>query len=627
MSRRTRVKDEWQEARTFSTRMVVGGVITLALFAILVVRLVHLTVVEHDRYLVLSEGNRVRVEPVVPNRGLIYDRNGVLLAENTPNYQLEVVPEQVPDLDGALTRIATIVELRPADLERFAAARRTQRRFLPIPLRLRLSEREVANFSVQRHAFPGFEIEARLTRNYPYGALTAHAIGYVAAINEQELAKLDPARYAGTQSIGKLGIERAYEEVLHGIPGDRQIETNAQGRALRELRVTAPAPGQDVHLNLDVRLQQAADAALGDRKGAVVAIDPRDGAVLAFVSKPTYDPNLFVDGIDRETFTALNGDPRRPLNNRALNGVYPPGSTVKPLVAMAGLEHGLGGRRALCTGEWFLPHQRRPYRDWNRYGHGTVDLKRAIAESCDVWFYELGRDLGIDRLHDDLARFGLGQRTGIDLSGEARGLLPSREWKRRQKHEAWYLGESVITAIGQGYMLATPLQLAHATALLSHRGAGHAPSLVRATHDPATGAMVERHGAEVPLIEARAASWTTVIAAMEEVVNGPAGTARAVGAGAAYRFAGKTGTAQVFSLGMTQRYDAEALPEHLRDHGMFIGFAPVADPVVALAVVVENGGGGAHSAAPVARLVFDAWLAPDAPPPTLAPAPTTGAGE
>jgi penicillin-binding protein 2 len=608
MSRRTRVKDEWQEASTFGTRMVVGGAVTLTLFAILVTRLVFLTVVEHDRYLVLSDGNRVRVEPIVPNRGLIYDRNGVLLAENTPNYQLEVVPEQAGDLDQALARIATIIELRPADLERFAEARRTQRRFLPIPLRLRLSEKEVAAFSVQRHAFPGFDIEARLTRNYPYADLTAHSIGYVAAINERELKELDPSRYAGTQSIGKLGIEKAYEDALHGVPGAREIETNAQGRALRELKVTAPTPGQDLQLNLDIRLQQAADAALGAFKGAVVAIDPRDGAVLAFVSKPSYDPNLFVDGIDHRTYDGLNGDPRRPLYNRALNGVYPPGSTIKPMVAAIGLEANMVGRRAFCKGEWFLPGQKRPYRDWKKGGHGGVDLERAISESCDVWFYELGRDLGIDRLHDGLDRFGLGRRTGIDLTGEVKGLLPSREWKKKAKREPWYLGETVISAIGQGYMLATPLQLANAAALLATRGKSQEPMMVRTQRDPATGAVTTKSGAARPRIEIRPSSWDTILHGMELVVHGEQGTARASGAGAAYRFAGKTGTAQVFTLGINQKYDEAALPEHLRDHGLFIAFAPYEKPTIAIAVVVENGGGGSRAAAPVARRILDSWL-------------------
>jgi len=611
MSRRTRVKDEWQEARTFGARMVAGGAIALLLFAVLVTRLVYLTVVEHDRYLVLSEGNRVRIEPIVPNRGLIYDRNGVLLAENTPNYQLEVVPEQVTDLDGALARIATLIELRPADLERFAEARRTQRRFVAIPLRLRLSEKEVAAFSVQRHLFPGFEIVARLTRNYPYGALTAHSVGYVAAINEAELKSLDAARYAGTQAIGKLGIERAYEEALHGVPGTRETEANAQGRALRELKVTAPTPGQDLQLNLDIRLQQAADAALGPFKGSVVAIDPRDGAVLAFVSKPAYDPNLFVDGIDHKTFGELNGDPTRPLYNRALNGVYPPGSTIKPLVALTGIEHGYGARRAICHGEFYLKGQKRPYRDYHGIAHGSVDLRRAIGESCDTYFYELGRDLGIDRLHDSLERFGLGRNTGIDLVGERSGLMPSREWKQRVKREPWYLGESVIAAIGQGYMLTTPLQLAQAAALISRRGIGFSPSMVKLTRDPTTGLSTPRRGEPWPTIQERPANWDRIVEGMTDVVSGERGTARASGHGAKYGFAGKTGTAQVFTVAIGQRYKEADVSMELRDHGLFIAFAPVEDPRIAIAVVVENGGGGARAAAPVARKVFDAWLDPD----------------
>jgi penicillin-binding protein 2 len=611
MAGRVRVKDEWQESRTFGARMLVGGMMAVLLFLVLVARLLHLTVFEHERYLVLSDGNRVRVEPLAPNRGLVFDRNGVLLAENTPNYQLEVIPEQVPDLDDTVARLSALVELRPSDLERFREARRSQRRFQPIPLRLRLSEQEVARFSVHRHEFPGVDIQARLTRDYPYGPLFAHAVGYVAAINEREAKGLDAARYAGTQSIGKLGVELSYEDALHGQPGTRQIETNAQGRELRELEVVAPVPGRDVHLNLDLELQRAADAALGERRGAVVALDPRDGAVLAFVSKPAYDPNLFVDGIDSTTFDALNTDPRRPLYNRALNGIYPPGSTIKPLVAVSAIERGYGTRHVYCRGEWYLQGVKRPFRDYRNTAHGDVDLRRAIGESCDSYFYELGRDLGIDRLHADLMRFGLGRLTGIDLHGERSGLVPSREWKRRVKRAPWYLGESVIAAIGQGYMLATPLQLAQAAAVVAERGGGFAPSMVRMTRDPTTGREAPHRGAPWPAIALRASAWEQVIGGMTDVVHGARGTARASGAGSSYRFAGKTGTAQVYSLGANERYEESDVAEELRDHGLFIAFAPLDEPRIAVAVVVENGGGGARAAAPVARQVLDAWLAPD----------------
>jgi penicillin-binding protein 2 len=610
---RVRVKDEWQEERSFAGRLVVGGVIASLLFIILVTRLVVLTVAEHDKYLVLSEGNRVRVVPIAPNRGLIFDRNGVLLAENTPNYQLELVPEQIANLDDTLARLAAMVELRPADLERFQESRRGQRRFTPIPLRLRLSEAEVARFSVHRYEFPGVDIQARLTRDYPYGALTGHAVGYVAAINANELKRLDPARYAATQAVGKLGVERAYEDVLHGAPGNREIETNAQGRALRELTVTAPQPGRDVYLNLDIVLQRAADEALGEFKGAVVAIDPRDGGILAFVSKPEYDPNLFVDGIDSATFTGLNTDPRRPLYNRALNGVYPPGSTIKPLIAISAIERGYGARHAWCKGEFYLPGQRRPYRDYNSTAHGDVTLRRALGESCDTFFYELGRDLGIDKMHDDLLRFGLGRMTGVDLDSERSGLVPSREWKRKQKREPWYLGESVIAAIGQGYMLTTPLQLAHSAAVIANRGSGWSPSMVRMTRDPATGEGTPRKGEPWPLIPLRPSAWDQVIEGMTDTVHGERGTARASGAGASYRFAGKTGTAQVYSLGINEDYDADKVAEALRDHGLFIAFAPVEHPEIAIAVVVENGGGGARAAAPVARKVLDAYFLAKAP--------------
>lgn len=628
MARRVRVKDEWQESRTFGMRLLVGGLIAGGLTLILLGRLFDLQLLDHETYMVLSEGNRVRIEPLAPNRGLIFDRNGVLLAENVPNYQLEVIPEQVPDLAGTLTRLAGIVELRPADLARFEQARRTQRRFQPIPLRVRLSEREVAAFSLERHRFPGVDVRARLTRAYPWGELTAHVVGYVGAINETELERLDEARYAATLVMGKLGVERTYESELHGEPGFNRLETNAQGRPLRLLAHQPPVPGQDLYLNLDIALQRAAEQALGDQKGAVVAMDPRNGEVLAFVSKPSYDPNLFVDGIDAATYKALNSDPRKPLYNRALNGVYPPGSTVKPMVVMAGVHYGLGmqGRSVNCRGEWFLPGQRRPYRDWRREGHGHTRMSKAISESCDVYFYELGRDLGIDRMAEYLSLFGFGRRTGIDLVGEVQGLMPTREWKKRARKEPWYLGESVITAIGQGYMLATPVQLAQAAALVAARGQGFQPKVLRAHRAPVTGVITSLPDRPIPPIDARNTAWDVVIEAMTDVVHGPTGTARASGAGAPYLFAGKTGTAQVFSLGINEKYEEDKIPEHLRDHGIFISFAPVEAPRIALGIVVENGGGGSRAAAPVARRLYDQWLTPGAPGTGTAPPRARSAG-
>lgn len=615
MFERTRIKDEWRESRLFANRVVIGGLLALLLLAALLLRLFQLQILGHEHFVTLSEGNRVRLEPVPPTRGLIYDRNGVLLAENLPNYQLEIIPEQVADLDALLAELGRIVDIRPADRERFDRLLRTQRRFQPIPLRYNLSDREVARLALDRYRFPGVDIRARLTRHYPFGVDTAHVVGYVGAINERELAELDPARYAGTTHIGKTGVELAYEALLHGTPGYRQVEVNAQGRPIRELDVEAPAPGQDVHLNLDIRLQQVAARALGDFKGAVVALDPRNGQVLAMVSRPSFDPNAFVEGISQQDYAALNGDPRQPLFNRVLNGHYPPGSTIKPLLALGALEQDVDYVRheTVCTGQFILEGHPRPFRCWKREGHGVVDMREAIAESCDVFFYELAVAMGIDRIHDFLARFGLGKPTGIDLLGEFAGLLPSREWKRRARGEVWYPGETVITGIGQGFMLTTPLQLAQATALLAGRGKTRHPQLLRAHGQP--GETPTRPTAPAyefpPLREPR--HWGQVIAAMHDVVQGKQGTARASGLGAAYRFAGKTGTAQVFSLDQDEEYELEELQVQLRDHGLFIAFAPLERPRIAVAVVVENGGGGSAVAAPVARRVLDAWLLELAP--------------
>lgn len=610
---RTRMKDEWRESRLFLARLAIAGAVMAVLFCVLIGRLAYLQIVRHEHYATLSESNRVRLEPITPNRGLIFDRNGVILAENVPNWQLEIVPEQVANLDDTMARLAEIVEVRPADRDRFYKQLRTQRRFQPVPLRFRLSEEEVARFAINRHRFPGVDIETRLTRRYPFGPLTAHVVGYVAAINEEELARLDPAEYAGTLVIGKTGVERSHEAELHGHPGTRQVETNAQGRPLRVIATTPPVPGADLYLSIDIRLQRVLDTALGDYKGAAVAIDPRNGEVIALASHPSYDPNPFVDGIDAETYAALRQDPRLPLYNRYLNGQYPPGSTIKPFLAWAAINAGLApeSRQALCTGRYFLEGNPRPYRDWLRTGHGATDLHRAIAESCDVYFYEVGRELGIDRMHAALAQFGFGRATGIDLPGEFAGLLPSREWKRRVRRDKWYLGETIITSIGQGYLLATPLQLAQATALLAMRGRGFRPSLLHAVRDPVSGRLVPHEPEPLAPVEARhPRAWQRVIDAMVAVVHGPAGTARTSGAGAAYHMAGKTGTAQVFSLGKDETYDEDSVAEELRDHGLFIAFAPAEDPRLALAVIIENGGGGSRVAAPVARQIFDAWLMP-----------------
>ncbi len=610
------LKDPAQESRLFGARIVVGVVGVVALTAVLVWRMVQLQILDYERFRTLSEDNRVKVEAVAPTRGLIFDRNGVVLAENIPTYSLEVVPEAVGDIDGMLAGIAELVALEDLDVERFRRALGEARRFDSVPLRTRLSDEEVARFSVNRHRFPGVDVRARLTRNYPLGALAAHLVGYVGRISENELRTLDPAEYQGTTHVGKIGVEQAFEEQLHGHVGYQHVETNALGRTLRVLERIDPQPGTNLYLSVDVGLQAAAERALGGANGAVVAIDPIDGGVLAFVSLPAYDPNLFVDGIARRTYAELLASPDRPLFNRALKGRYPPGSTIKPFMGLAGLDYGVETARGKvwCPGWFSLPGKAHRYRDWKKGGHGRVDLEKAIIESCDVYFYQLALDLGIDRIHDFLARFGFGRRTGIALHGESSGLLPSRGWKRRARGQPWYPGETLIVGIGQGYLLTTPLQLASATATLAMRGRQMRPRVVDRLVG-GDGVRVPREVTDGVTLEAGGAgNWRRVVGAMTDVVHGARGTARRIGVGATYRMAGKTGTAQVFTVGQEETYRASEIDKRLRDHGLFVGFAPVESPRIAVAVVVENGGSGSHSAAPVARQVFDDWLGDDQPP-------------
>ena len=613
MPRRITLKDNLLESRLFLHRVLAALAICVLLLLGLVARLVYLQVIAHEHFQTLSEKNRIKTEPLPPNRGLIYDSRGVLLAENLPSYRLVLIPEQVGDLEQTLSRLARVVEIREDDLERFRRLRARSHSFEAIPVRLNLTDEEVARFAVERHNFPGVDIEAALTRHYPLGPLTAHVVGYVGRINERDLQRLDAANYRGSTHTGKTGIERTYEAVLHGTVGYRQVETNAQGRPLRELQRQPPIPGSALHLSLDVRLQKAAAEAFAGRNGSAVAIDPRNGAVLAMVSLPGFDPNPFVRGIPYKDYKALQEDEDRPLFDRALRGQYPPGSTIKPFVGLAGLELGLVTTRSTtwCPGYYQLPGKEHKYRDWKRWGHGRMDLRSAIAQSCDVYFYDLARSLGIDRMHDYLARFGFGRKTGIDLLGEASGLLPSSAWKRRAHHQAWFPGETLIAGIGQGFDLATPLQLAVATATLATHGQFRPPHVVEAITPPDGEAPVRlplEPAVQLPIHDR--ANWDAVIRAMVEVVHGSHGTARRVGAGIqGFRIAGKTGTAQVFGLAQEEKYDAEKIAEKLRDHALFIAFAPARAPRIAVAVIVEHGGSGGAVAGPIARRILDRYFA------------------
>jgi len=605
------IKDYLFESRLFMQRSIQALVFAALLIAALVGRLIYLQVVAHEHFITLSDDNRIKILPLPPNRGLIFDRNGLILADNLPSYRLEITPEQVRDMQGTLERLAQLVNIRDVDRKRFDNLRARTPAFKPVPLRFHLSDEEVARFAIDRHKFPGVDIVAGLSRHYPHGPLGAHALGYVGRVDERDLQRIDASNYSGTTHIGKVGIERTYEDVLHGKVGFSQVETNAEGRVLRTLVRTPPVPGENLYLTLDAELQNVAEQAFGDNAGAVVVIDPNNGDVLAFVSQPTYDPNLFVNGIDTDTYHALNTDPQRPLFNRALRGQYPPGSTIKPFVGLGGLEQGITSPQAhtYCPGFYQLPGKDRKYRDWKRTGHGTVDLGSAIAESCDVYFYDLALSMGIDRLHEFLSQFGFGASTGIDISGELGGLLPSRDWKRGARSEPWFPGETLITGIGQGFVLTTPVQLASATATLARYGHRLKPHIVASTQkydDPELTPLAVETLLAIPVVDRH--HWSEVIDAMREVVHGKRGTARKIGLDIEYDIAGKTGTAQVFGLKEEEKYDADKLAKKLHDHSLFIAFAPVDSPAVAIAIVVEHGGSGSAVAAPIARTILDKFL-------------------
>lgn len=607
------IKNHAAERRLFLVRTIVAGVVMSALLGILITRLFFLQSVKHDYYGTRSDENRMRVQVAQPVRGLIYDRNGVVLADNLPAYRLEIVPEQIDDMTATLARLGKIIEIRDVDRERFFERAKKEPRFRGIPLRLNLSQREVARFEVNRRDFPGMEIRAGLTRHYPMGEVSAHLVGYVGGVTERELQTHDEKRYRGTNHIGKTGVEYNYESLLHGDPGSRIIETNASGRALRELEFNRPIPGQSLYLTIDSELQKAAYEALGDHDGAVVALDPKTGGLLALVSKPSYDPSLFVDGISHKNYNALIQNMRRPLFNRALQGQYPPGSTVKPIMALAALEtHAIDPNREVwCPGYFQLPNSKRKYRDWKRQGHGWLNLTEAIFRSSDVYFYKLGMDLGIDTIHRYGQMFGLGEPTGIDLPRENDGIMPSRAWKRGARNQAWYPGETLNTVIGQGFMTTTPLQLAQMTALIAQRGNGRKPHVLMASENPVDGNLESVSTNAIPAIRLNnERNWDTVIGGMEAVVHAPRGTAHTyIGRDVPYRIAGKSGTAQVAALAQDEAApELEDVEHRFRDHALFIAFAPADDPRIAVAVLVEHGGGGSSTAAPVARKIMDAYL-------------------
>jgi penicillin-binding protein 2 len=610
MKSRRALKNVRDETALFRRRALVGFVLILLGLAGLVGRYMVLQVTRHAEFATRSTNNRVKPRAIPPARGLIYDRNGVVLADNVPAFRLEVVPEQVKDMPALLARLGKVVPLDQDDIDAFNKQLRQSRRFDSVPLKMHLTEDEIDHFAVNRWRFPNVDVVPYLTRHYPFGSLFAHVVGYVGRIDADDLQRLDPDRYQGTSHVGRSGVERSYEDLLHGKPGYELLEVNADGRTQHVLETHAPAPGRSLYLSIDVRIQKAAEAAFEGRPGAAVAFDPRNGQVLAMVSVPTFDPNLFVNGISQADYSALTTNPDKPLYNRALRGVYPPGSTVKPFLALGGLELGLRkpSDTVFSNGQFCLPGQTRCYRDDKRGGDGTVDMVTAIEKSTNTYFYKLALDMGIDRLSQWMGRFGFGRKTGVDLIGESDGILPSREWKATNSKQPWYPGETVIAGIGQGYWAVTPLQLAHAVATLAGGSVPYLPRLGLAT---STVGEAQRQPLPNPpgaaLIRQRG-DWAVINEGMRAVITD--GTGRGLNDGFPYAIAGKSGTAERYSR-TSDAYDTNRSTAYLatRHRAWFIAYAPADHPQIAVAVVLEQGAWGASAAGPIVRKILDAWLA------------------
>lgn len=612
--KRSPIRDHQAESSLFFRRAVVafGGIVLLVF--VLLLNLYHIQVEDHDDYITRSNDNRIKVVPVAPNRGLIYDRNGKLLAENRPVYGLEIIPEQVKDIPGTIARLQTLLPISENEIKAFERDKKRTRRFNAVTLKNQLTEEEVAIFSANQHKFPGVEIKGYLKRYYPYGDALTHVMGYVAKINDKDLNRLDREgvlnNYKATRDIGKLGIERFYEKELHGTAGYQEVEVNSRGRIIRTLKYVPPEPGKDLVLNLDVDLQLYIRDILGDRRGAVVVLDPKDSSVLAMVSTPSYDPNLFVHGISGKEYSALLNDKNRPLVNRATLGIYPPASTVKPFIAVAALQEKIITTKTTRNdpGYWRLPNSNsRPFRDWLAWGHGRVNIVQSIEESVDTFFYQIAYDMGIDTLSDWMSRFGFGDYTGIDIHEESKANMPTREWKMGRYRQPWYKGDTIPVGIGQGYWTATPMQIAKATSVLVNHGQVNPPHLLQ---------RMEQEGVQEtadfspypPITGVDDKYWNVALEGMRLVNHGKKGTARRAFADAKYQTGGKSGTAQVFGLGEDEEYNADELAEHLRDHALYTGFAPYDDPQIVVSMVLENAGGGSSNGAPIARRIFDHML-------------------
>lgn len=611
------IRDHTSESNLFARRAFFAFVFVVVLMIVLLSNLYHLQVSRHEMYQTRSNDNRISVRPIAPNRGLIFDRNGVLLAENRPTYSLEVVPEKTGKLDPMLGKLATIIELSEEQQNKFVKSAKRQRRFKSLTLKDNLTEAEVAKFSVHQHKFPGVSIEARLTRFYPYGEALTHALGYVGKINKKELNTIEvegnSANYAATYDIGKLGLEKKYENELHGKVGYREVEINSRGRVLRTMKIEPPVPGNDLILTIDIDLQKTAQEALKGRRGAVVAIAPATGEVLAMYSNPSYDPNLFVHGISSKDYRPLIQSLDRPLINRTTQGRYPPASTVKPLLALLGLESGLVSEHTKIhdPGFYQIPNVKRKYRDWKKWGHGSVDLAKSVYQSCDIYYYDLAYRLGIDKISEFMTQFGFGERTGIDIYEETNAIMPSRGWKRAQHGQPWYAGDTIAVGIGQGYWTATPMQLAFSTATLVNRGRIMPPHLVmqQKVRSQSSIDVLNTEDPDLPPVVLQDENnWQIVLNAMHETVYNPRGTAHDIFKGSTYDSAGKTGTAQVIGIAQDEEYDENKIAERHRDNAMYIGFAPFDNPEIVIAIAVENGGSGGATAGPVARKIMDRYF-------------------
>ncbi|MCK5726825.1 MAG: penicillin-binding protein 2 [Thiotrichaceae bacterium] len=614
MAIRSSIKDENKEVAIFRTRALIAAVfVTLMLFGILT-RLFFLQVVQYEHYTQLSRKNYQRRIPIPPVRGEIFDRNGVLLAGNRIEYVLEVTRDEVKDIDDKLSKVQAMMSMSDGEIKKIKHKLRINNRFQPIIIKRKLTKTQIAIFSSNRPRFHGFDLHLQMERYYPYRTIAGHVLGYVGRIDKKDLKKIDNKEYKGTSHIGKSGLEKTYEKLLHGKSGYRLVEVDHRGRHKKLLEEKSPTAGQDLYLTLDINLQTKAEELLSEYNGAAVAINPANGEVLAMASMPVYDPNQFVNGISHRNYSALRDNPDRPLYSRAFQGSYPPGSTIKPMVGIAGLESGVTNRSRSVYGRGFfsIPGNKHRYRCWKKTGHGHVSLDRAIYQSCDVYFYDLAYRMGIKRFSTELKKFGFGQKTGIDLPHERAGLMPTAEWKNKRFNTAWYPGDTVNIGIGQGFWHSTPLQLAQAVGIVAMKGKRAVPHLLRGVRS-AKDKRIKFIDVQIkpPLVLKSNSYWDEVIRGMVHVVHGPYGTARKSGEGSAYKFAGKTGTAQVFGIPQNKSYNASKLKKKLHDHSLFVSFAPWKNPQIALAVIAENAGGGSKVAAPLARKILDAYLVPE----------------